>query len=278
MVEKQQVVELETIVPQLVKVHEVIKEYIDKVVPVTVREEVIKEVPVDIERIVQVNSNYTEVKEVPTVRDRVVEVDRFKEVTNTQNYIERDIQVVDRYEQKEVPVYNTVEKIVEVPQVLEKIVERVVIMPQIVEVLKYVHEIYEEDNLGLCLSTDLAAVEVRYTELYGNAKKQLDVLLVELRALRTSHPNLRATIELIERFLLDFDKLAAAQRIVPVDREKIVEKEVTKGVLVPTNDLRGELALSLLVEKLVLELRRIKKQNSGIRFELDDEINLIFFS
>ena len=151
-------------------------------------------------------------------------------------------------------------------------------MPQIVEVLKYVHEIYEEDNLGLVLSTDLAAVEIRYHELYGNAKKQLDLLLGELRALRTSHPNLRTTIELIEKFLLDFDKLASAQRIVPVDREKIVEKEITKGVLVPTNDLRGELALSLLVEKLVLELRRIKKQNSSIRFELDDEINLIFFS
>jgi hypothetical protein len=46
MVEKQQVVTLETIVPQLVKVNEVIKEYIDKVIPVPVVHEVIKEVPV----------------------------------------------------------------------------------------------------------------------------------------------------------------------------------------------------------------------------------------
>ena len=46
MVEKQQVVTLETIVPQLVKVNEVIKEYIDKVIPVQVVHEVIKEVPV----------------------------------------------------------------------------------------------------------------------------------------------------------------------------------------------------------------------------------------
>ena len=37
MVEKHQVVELETIVPQLVKVHEVIKEYIDKIVEVRYR-------------------------------------------------------------------------------------------------------------------------------------------------------------------------------------------------------------------------------------------------
>jgi hypothetical protein len=36
MVEKQQIVELETIVPQLVKVHEVIKEYVDKIITVPV--------------------------------------------------------------------------------------------------------------------------------------------------------------------------------------------------------------------------------------------------
>jgi len=48
MVEKHQIVELETIIPQLVKVHEVIKEYIDKIVEVRIREEIIKEVPVEI--------------------------------------------------------------------------------------------------------------------------------------------------------------------------------------------------------------------------------------
>jgi hypothetical protein len=60
--------------------------------------------------------------------------------------------------------------------------------------------------------------------LYGNAKKQLEILLVELRQLKNSNPNLRGVIEIIERFLLEFDRLAAAQRVVAVDREKIVEK------------------------------------------------------
>jgi hypothetical protein len=60
--------------------------------------------------------------------------------------------------------------------------------------------------------------------LYGNAKKQLEILLVELRQLKSSNPNLRGVIEIIERFLLEFDRLAAAQRVVAVDREKIVEK------------------------------------------------------
>lgn len=64
------------------------------------------------------------------------------------------------------------------PQILEKIVERVVVMPQIVEVLKYVHEIYEGDGLGVALTGDLQVAERRYRELYGNAKKQLDILLV----------------------------------------------------------------------------------------------------
>lgn len=48
------------------------------------------------------------------------------------NHVEQEIQVIDRFEQKEVPVYTTVEKIVEVPQILEKIVERIVVMPQVV--------------------------------------------------------------------------------------------------------------------------------------------------
>lgn len=99
-----------------------------------------------------------------------------------------------------------------------------------------------------------------------------------MRQLRNSQPNLRGVIEIIERFLVDFDRLAAAQRVVSVDREKIVEKEVTKGVLVPTNNLRGELAISLLVEKLILEIKRIKKENPNVRLGLDDEIGLIFFT
>jgi hypothetical protein len=141
-------------------------------------------------------------------------------------------------------------------------------MPQIVEVLKYVHEIYEDDGLGVALTGDLQVAEVRYRELYGNAKKQLDILLAELRQLRTTQPNFRGIIEVIERFLLDFDRLAAAQRVVAVDREKIVEKEVSKGVLVPVHNIRGELAMSLLVEKLILEIKRIKKENPNVQSQL----------
>ena len=167
------------------------------------------------------------------------------------------------------------------PQILEKVVERVVVMPQIVEVLKYVHEICECENLGVGLTGDVQVQETRYRELYGNSKKHLDILLVELRKLRTSQPNLRGTIEILERFLTDFDRLAAAQRVVTVPTEKVVEKEVDRAVLVPRPDgysVRNELAMSMLIEKLVVEIKRIKKENPNLALNLEDDIGLIFFT
>ena len=35
-------------------------------------------------------------------------------------------------------------------------------MPQVVEVLKYVHEIYEEETLGVALTGDVSVAETRY--------------------------------------------------------------------------------------------------------------------
>ena len=52
-------------------------------------------------------------------------------------------------------------------------------------------------------------------------------------------------------------------------------------VLVPTKDsisIRNELSLSLLVEKLIAELKRLKRDNPNIRLGLDEEVLLIFFS
>lgn len=40
--------------------------------------------------------------------------------------------------------------------------------------------------------------------------------------MKTSQPTLRSTIELAETALVDFDRLASTQRIVPVEKEKIV--------------------------------------------------------
>lgn len=60
--------------------------------------------------------------------------------------------------------------------------------------------------------------------MYVGAKSQIDILLVELRKLRTQHVEFKFVIDLLERFLIDFDKLAGIQRIIAVPTEKIVER------------------------------------------------------
>ena len=95
-------------------------------------------------------------------------------------------------------------------------------MPQVVEVLKYVTEICETDSLVSGLSVDVVEQERRYKELYGVTRKQLEIVLTELRKLKVSQPHLSGIIDLLERYFVDFDKLASIQRIVAVDREKVV--------------------------------------------------------
>jgi len=78
--------------------------------------------------------------------------------------------------------------------------------------------------------------------------------LVELRKLKVQTPALKIQIEIIETFLVELDKLIQYPRFIQVEKEVIVEKEVDRPVLVPTKDslaVRSEIALSLLVEKLV---------------------------
>lgn len=179
------------------------------------------------------------------------------------------------------PVYSTVEKIVEVPYLLEKIVEKIVIMPQVVEVLKYVHEIVEEETLGVAIGADINISEIKYKELYAQIRIHFESVLVELRKLKVQTPGLKVQIEIIETFLIELDKIIQFPRFYQIEKEKIVEKEVNKAVLVPTKDsqsIRSEIALSLLVEKLVGEIRTIKQNNSNIKLNLDEDLQLIFFS
>lgn len=98
--------------------------------------------------------------------------------TDVRNQVERQVQLVDRFEERVVPVHSTVEKIVEVPHILEKIVEKIVIMPQVVEVLKYVHEIVEEETLGVAVGVDISVQEARYKELYGQIRIHFETVLV----------------------------------------------------------------------------------------------------
>lgn len=57
--------------------------------------------------------------------------------------------------------------------------------------------------------------------------------------------------------------------------------EVDRIVRVPTQDeksIKMELSLSLLVEKLITELKRIQHDNPSITLKLEDDVRFIFFS
>lgn len=102
-----------------------------------------------------------------------------------------------------------------------------------------------------------------------------------MRKLRVNNPALKIQIDIIEAFLVELEKIMQFQRIVQVEKEKIVEKEVNVPVLVPTRDsvsIRNDLSMTILVEKLIGELKRIKSQNSNIQLNLDEDIQLIFFT
>ncbi len=114
-----------------------------------------------------------------------------------------------------------------------------------------------------------------------NSKQHLEVLLVELRKLRTQHVEYKIIIDLLEKSLIDFDKFAAIQRIIAVPTDRIVEKEIDRAVLVPTKDseiIKNELAMSILIEKLILEIKKIKKTNPSVTLNLDDDVLLVFFT
>lgn len=105
--------------------------------------------------------------------------------------------------------------------------------------------------------------------------------MAELRKLRVQTPALKVQIEIIETFLIELDKIIQYPRFYQVDKEKIVEKEVNVPILVPTRDsvsIRSEVALSLLVDKLIGEIRTIKSSNPNIKLSLDEDLQLIFFS
>lgn len=188
------------------------------------------------EKIVAVERRDTEIKEVVANKDKIVEREKLIIKENIKNYIETKAQIVDRYEERIVPVNTTIERIVEIPYILEKIVEKIVIMPQVVEVIKYVHEIAEEAGLGVAVGVDFNIEEIRYKELYGTLRVHFERVLVELRKIKTQTPALKIQIEIIETFLIELDKLIQFPRFIQVEKEKIVEIEVNKPILVPTKD------------------------------------------
>ena len=82
-----------------------------------------------------------------------------------------------------------------------------------------------------------------------------------LRKLKVQTPGLKIQIEIIEAFLIELHNIIKFPRFIQVEKKVEVEVEVNRPILVPTKDetsLRNEIALSLLVDKLITEIRFIK--------------------
>jgi hypothetical protein len=74
------------------------------------------------------------------------------------NFIEETLRTVTEImERDRDPVIITRDRIIEIPQVMEKIVEKIVIMPQVVEILKYVHELIEDDGMNINIDVSVEA-------------------------------------------------------------------------------------------------------------------------
>ena len=229
------------------------------------------------EKVVAVERSDTVVKEVTVSRDRYIEREKLIVKEDIRNYIQTQIKEIQCIQEKVVPVITYNERIVEVPYLLEKIVEKITILPQVVEVIKYVHEIVEEASLGVEVNVDIEVQQTKYRELYVQLRNNFEVVLVELRKLRTANPNLKVVIEIIEKYMVELNGLIEFPRFVPIDRQV----EVVRPVLVPTKDqesLREELALAVLVEKLIGEIRTIKTSNPSLKLSLDADLQLLFFS
>jgi hypothetical protein len=112
-------------------------------------------------------------------------------------------------------------------------------MPQIVEVLKHVHDVVIENQLGVALDVDVSIHENKYKQLSRDIKVQIDVLLVEIRKLKVSNPALRIQIEMIEKFFQEFEAYVNYPRIVQVTKEKPVEKIVEKEKVVQLHNDRS---------------------------------------
>ncbi len=69
----------------------------------------------------------------------------------------------------------------------------------------------------------------------GNFKGQMELLLVELRKLKTTNSSVRIQIEMIEKFLAEFQNFLLYPRIHQIIKQEQVEKVVERDrpVLVP---------------------------------------------
>ena len=284
-VDRPYIYQVDRIIPQIVTLNQSIEKIVDRIVEVPTLLEKINRVEKLSERNVPVNSHNTHVETVERNIEKEVLIERLRDVQSIVNHVSQVMQVVERMVEKPmepVLIYN--QKIMEVPVVIEKIAEKIIIMPQIVEVLKYVHEMSEQKSLGIALEGEVGIEEAEYQRLGKNLNSELSRLRVMISGMRQGQGSeLKSQLATIDSFLSEFNKFIMYPRIREIISEKVVQNVVEKDrvVRVPVSTIEDEkrnLASAVLIDKLIIELRRLKKANPNIKFDLDQDIMEIFGS
>jgi hypothetical protein len=271
---------VDRIVPKIINVNKYIERIVERLVEVPhfLREiEVVKEMHQ--KNIPGPEKTTTALKTVDLEVEKELIREKERIVETKVSFIEETLRTVTEIMERERdPVIITQDRIIEVPYVLEKIVEKVVIMPQIVEVLKYVHELIENDELNVGIDVSVEAQE--YKKLGEDLEKGFADFLAELNKVKSLQPSAAQRIAMIEQYLAKFRRFIKYPKIHEIIREKVVEKEKEKVVRVPMQkgpaEVREDLAKVLLIEKLVAEISRIKRSHPEISLELEEDINFIF--
>jgi hypothetical protein len=97
-------------------------------------------------------------------------------------------------------------------------------MPQVHEVTKHIIDVQEQHSPGVAVDVEFATHEAQYKKLYGDLKKDMDGLIVELRTMQKSHPELSEKLKSVETYMSNLDQVIAHPKIIQVNKEKFVTK------------------------------------------------------
>ena len=238
--------------------------------------EVIKEVPVEVEKIIEKEV----IKEVPVEIEKIVVKEVIKEV-------EKPVEVIKEVE-KIVEVEKPVEVIKEVEKPVEVVVEKEVYITDDEQVKELGGKIAELNEMNSSLIKELKTTEeekkktsTKLTEMENIFREEKGKLLLEIQQLEIqmskkdeSLDELRRTLDVeLDKPPVEVEKVVEVIKEVPV--EKIVEKEVkveNKEKLIKLQEtitkMRDELREKdeklLQIEKNLVELEKIKGPIKGV--------------
>ena len=131
----------------------------------------------------------------------------------------------------------------------------------------------------MAVDVDFQEHEKQYKEKYGQLKKDMDSLVIELRSMQKTNPELSDRLKSVESYMINLDQVIAHPKIVQVNQEKIVEKSVPSPVLLHSDgksSKKDEAFYLVLIEKYEKELKTARSKNS---YEVEDEdLKRLFFS